>query len=53
MNDKLEAMLKAMNHLASATRFFHDDKRSDTDHELKCAVDELVQYLDDVEVEYK
>ena len=52
MNDKLSAMLKASNHLTSAVRFWHDEQRNDTDYELKCAVKEIVEYLDDVEVEF-
>jgi len=52
VNDKLSSMLKAMNHLTSATRFYHDEKRNDTDWELKCAIKELTEHLEDVEVEF-
>lgn len=53
MNDKLSAILKANNHITSAVRFHHDEQRNDTDYELKCAVKELAEHLDDVEVKYK
>jgi len=38
--------------MTSAIRFYHDEQRNDTDHELKCAIKELVEHLDDVEVEF-
>lgn len=48
-----DSVLNAISHLATALRMDEDDREKGMQYELKCAIDEIQEHCDNVQVEYE